>query len=171
MVADDERRASQRPINHGSGATGSYGAAIEDKPSGMEPDSNLKDDLGAPQGSGTKGSREDGCIGCGDPVLDDGLTDIVDESEQSSILANRCLYECGWGLTGLYLCMIAVSTFLIIWMLLGNHESTWWFVLLEVLVTAVIVIEVLTNIIAQRQDFWKDGWNVLDFIVMLLCVG
>jgi len=67
--------------------------------------------------------------------------------------------------------MILVSTFLIIWMLLGNEHGQWWFVLLEVLVTAVIVVEVVAQMIAYNQDFWDDGWNVLDFIVMILCVG
>ena len=36
-------------------------------------------------------------------------------------------------------------------MLLGHSESAWWFVALEVLVTAVIVIEVLIQMIAYRK--------------------
>lgn len=65
----------------------------------------------------------------------------------------------------------------------GNTESVWWFVLLEVIVTGVIVGEVAFRMISEgsvsyrgclsppTQAYWQSGWNVFDFIVMLLCIA
>ena len=42
---------------------------------------------------------------------------------------------------------------------------------LEVLVTLVIVFEVIVKICAFKREFWSDYWNILDFIVAVLCAG
>jgi len=97
------------------------------------------------------------------------VDDVMDEDEQMKVMAAKILSSSGY--YALCLIMIAVSTFLIIWMAVGDTDSHWWFVLLEVLVTLVIVIEVIVQMVADQREFWHNGWNVLDFIVMLLCVG
>jgi len=34
----------------------------------------------------------------------------------------------------------------------------------------VIVLEVLAQLIALREEFWVDYWNILDFVIAMLCV-
>ena len=43
--------------------------------------------------------------------------------------------------------------------------------ILEVLVTLVIVFEVAIKMCAFGGEFWSDYWNILDFIVAVLCAG
>merc|ERR1711865_661775 len=89
--------------------------------------------------------------------------------EAASIFATRILASKTYYMACIV--MILVNTFLVIWMAAGNTESVWWFVLLEVLVTAVIVGEVAFRMISEGSGYWRSGWNVFDFIVMLLCVA
>merc|ERR1712072_175086 len=97
------------------------------------------------------------------------VDDIMGEDEQMKVVAAKILSSSGY--YAMCLLMIAISTFLIIWLAVGDTESHWWFVMLEVIVTVVIVLEVIVQMVADGKDFWLNGWNVLDFIVCLLCVG
>jgi len=115
---------------------------------------------------GTESNEPEGSRGSeGTQTVDDVMT--VDE--QMKVFAVRILSSTGYYV--LCFAMIAVSTFLIVWLAAGDTESHWWFVLLEVIVTVTIVLEVALQICADGKAYWESVWNIFDFIVMLLCIA
>ena len=65
--------------------------------------------------------------------------------------ASQFLYVFGPAYYVLSCLMILVSLFLIVVMVLRWEHGQWWFIALEITVTAVIVVEVLANMIAYRR--------------------
>ncbi|SEH89840.1 voltage-gated sodium channel [Halobacillus karajensis] len=45
-----------------------------------------------------------------------------------------------------------------------SYEST--FVFLDILILSIFTIEIILKLILYRKDFFKDGWNVFDFIIV-----
>ncbi|MGP4060698.1 ion transporter [Halobacillus sp. H74] len=45
-----------------------------------------------------------------------------------------------------------------------NYQSI--FVFLDVLILAIFTIEILVKLTVYRQNFFKDGWNVFDFVIV-----
>ena len=54
-----------------------------------------------------------------------------------------------------------------------NNVFSFWFVLFNQLAVGIFVIEAIIKIVAhypRMHDYFKDGWNVFDFIVVVLCL-
>eukprot|EP00735_Rhodelphis_limneticus_P009303 TRINITY_DN2675_c0_g2::TRINITY_DN2675_c0_g2_i1::g.25947::m.25947 TRINITY_DN2675_c0_g2::TRINITY_DN2675_c0_g2_i1::g.25947 ORF type:complete len:229 (-),score=16.96,Ion_trans/PF00520.26/2.6e-06 TRINITY_DN2675_c0_g2_i1:872-1558(-) len=45
-----------------------------------------------------------------------------------------------------------------------------FFYALELFITVLLVLEILVRITAEREAYWKDRGNVIDFVIMSLCV-
>jgi len=112
------------------------------------------------------GSKERECAEC-------SLPKGVEEDEWAQIVAVRILSSTGYYV--LCILMVFLSTFLIIWMASGQNDTTWWFVLLEVIVTVTIVAEVAVQMASQRacstKEYWSSWWNIVDVAVMFLCIA
>ncbi len=54
-----------------------------------------------------------------------------------------------------------------------NDAFGLWFQLFNQIAVAIFVVEAIIKIVAHHprmQDYFKDGWNVFDFIVVVLCL-
>lgn len=45
-----------------------------------------------------------------------------------------------------------------------------WFYFLEFLVITSLIFETIVRMVALQSMFWKDLFNIVDFIVLVLCV-
>jgi voltage-gated sodium channel len=54
----------------------------------------------------------------------------------------------------------------------GEFHARWGPVLaaIDTMVTAIFVCEIALKLYADRSAFWKDGWNVFDFVIVSLSV-
>ncbi|CAG8479963.1 9802_t:CDS:2 [Ambispora leptoticha] len=82
-------------------------------------------------------------------------------------LANRILYSRFY--TWLYLGMAALSTVSIILSIEETCPSI-WFIILEVIINVAMIAEVTTRFFALKQLFWRSVYNIVDIILVFLCV-
>eukprot|EP00735_Rhodelphis_limneticus_P009304 TRINITY_DN2675_c0_g2::TRINITY_DN2675_c0_g2_i2::g.25949::m.25949 TRINITY_DN2675_c0_g2::TRINITY_DN2675_c0_g2_i2::g.25949 ORF type:complete len:245 (-),score=10.26,Ion_trans/PF00520.26/1.1e+02,Ion_trans/PF00520.26/3.1e-06,NnrU/PF07298.6/0.19,NnrU/PF07298.6/14,DUF4282/PF14110.1/0.018,DUF4282/PF14110.1/1.1e+04,YfhO/PF09586.5/0.7,YfhO/PF09586.5/21,PKD_channel/PF08016.7/56,PKD_channel/PF08016.7/0.84,Nodulin_late/PF07127.6/3.1,Nodulin_late/PF07127.6/81 TRINITY_DN2675_c0_g2_i2:872-1606(-) len=76
----------------------------------------------------------------------------------------------------IYAFMIFISLILIFWTFMENSSGYssegegQFFYALELFITVLLVLEILVRITAEREAYWKDRGNVIDFVIMSLCV-
>ncbi|CAG8495360.1 2171_t:CDS:2 [Ambispora gerdemannii] len=82
-------------------------------------------------------------------------------------LANRILYSRFY--TWLYLGMAALCAVSIVLSIKEKCPSI-WFIILEVIINFAMIAEVTTRFFALKQLFWKSIYNIVDIILVCLCV-
>jgi len=50
------------------------------------------------------------------------------------------------------------------------HEIDAWYIAIDILITLFMVFELTIRIIASQKTFWHSKLNVLDCIVVIICV-
>eukprot|EP01083_Nonionella_stella_P005401 15602_1 len=76
----------------------------------------------------------------------------------------------------IYLLIIAMTLLLLIYDLAhGNivrdiKEEPIWFILVDITCVALMLFDVIVQIIAHPASYWKSATNVFDFMVVILCV-
>jgi len=86
------------------------------------------------------------------------------------LLANR-LYFSSFYAT-LYIVMICVNLLIICWMLSmpGGYNGSLSFLIVQVLVNLVLVLEVVIRLISQKQNFFLHRSNIFDVMVMTVAI-
>ncbi|KAI8328231.1 hypothetical protein BC941DRAFT_445336 [Chlamydoabsidia padenii] len=92
-----------------------------------------------------------------------GLT----RAEMIQGMANRLLYSNFY--IALYLCLGILSLVSIIMCLQETCPSR-TFILFEAIINFAMIIEVTIRVLALRKTYWQSLWNVVDIILVGLCV-
>ncbi|KAI9297593.1 hypothetical protein K502DRAFT_346924 [Neoconidiobolus thromboides FSU 785] len=82
--------------------------------------------------------------------------------------ANRLLYSRFY--TILYISMFLLSLVTMILSIVEDTCPSTWFIVLEVLINIVMIIEVSIRIIAEGYSYWESKSNIIDLVLVLLCV-
>jgi len=72
----------------------------------------------------------------------------------------------------LFTIMLIGNIFIIVWTVkdIKNYPNEWWFILLEIIITAIIIAEVTIRLMAfGTRKYFRSIANAFDFIVACLC--
>ncbi|CAG8608635.1 11174_t:CDS:2 [Paraglomus occultum] len=92
---------------------------------------------------------------------------LLSRSERMRGVANRILYSKFY--TWLYLGMALLSIVSIVLSIKEKCPSM-LFIVLEITINVVMITEVLTRFIALRKLYWKSVYNIVDLVLVLLCL-
>ncbi|KAI8878251.1 hypothetical protein K501DRAFT_258891 [Backusella circina FSU 941] len=82
-------------------------------------------------------------------------------------MANRFIYSRFY--IGLYF-LLATLSFITIMMSLRETCPSTLFLVFEVIINFAMIIEVSTRLLALGKGYWRSIWNILDTILVGLCV-
>ncbi|PHZ13629.1 uncharacterized protein RHIMIDRAFT_236681 [Rhizopus microsporus ATCC 52813] len=89
------------------------------------------------------------------------------KSEIVKGMANRFMYSKFY--IGLYL-ILAFLSFVSIIMSLTETCPSHLFIIFEAIINLAMIVEVSTRLLALGRNYWKSVWNVVDIILVMLCV-
>jgi len=96
------------------------------------------------------------------------------KTDYVSLIANRILFAPAYTILYILLFLFQLVLFIygmsqyLIFRELTEHDL--WYVISDVCVTILLCVEVVIRALATRHNFWASWINVLDFIVMVLCL-
>ncbi|RHZ77655.1 hypothetical protein Glove_174g176 [Diversispora epigaea] len=91
----------------------------------------------------------------------------LSRSEVVRGIANRIIYSRFY--SWLYLGMALLSAVSIVLSLIEECQTI-GFIILEIIINIVMIGEVTTRFLALRKIFWKSLYNIIDIILVMLCV-
>jgi len=91
------------------------------------------------------------------------------------IIADRCFVMRYYAVLLVLLCLL--NFFLFLWGVISTSlgdssiSSATWYVALDISANILLSVEVIIRIVATHKTYWSHFWNIVDFIVMLLCLA
>ncbi|KAJ3193143.1 hypothetical protein HK101_005367 [Irineochytrium annulatum] len=108
-----------------------------------------------------------GVVGPGELLPTSTRPTTITSNEILHSLANRILHSSFY--KWFYLIMAFVSVTCLVLSFMSRCPSGYFYIL-ETIVNLAMILEVGIRMLALRKIFWRNLWNVLDLLLVLLCV-